>query len=83
MNYCFMVLITPITLGIYSFVWYHKMSERIGNELKRRDIAYNFSCSDFWLWDVLGSLIIVGPFVYGYKLFTAMNLICADYNAKG
>ena len=83
MNYCYMVLMTPITLGIYSFVWYHKMSARIGDELKRRNIDYNFSCSDFWLWDVLGSLIIVGPFIYGYKLFKATNLICADYNAKG
>lgn len=84
MHYCLLFfLIAPITLGIAGIVWFHKISNRIGNELKRRNIAYNFSCTDYWLWNVLGSLIIVGPFIYHHKLFKATNLMCADYNAKG
>lgn len=84
MHYCLLFfLVAPITLGIASFVWYHRISNRIGNELKRRGISYSFSCADYWLWNILGSLILVGPFIYTYKLFKATNLMCADYNTKG
>jgi len=84
MHYCLLYfIIAPITIGIAAFVWFHKISNRIGNELNRRGIAYKLSCSDFWLWNILGSFIIVGPFIYYHKLFKATNLICADYNEKG
>lgn len=84
MHFCLMFfLIGPITLGIGDLVWYNNISGRIGNELRRRNIAYNFSSSDFWLWGILGSLIIVGPFVYMYKLFKATNLMCEHYNVNG
>lgn len=34
-------------------------------------------------WCILGSLILVGPFIYTHKLLTAMNLLSADYNVNG
>ena len=84
MHYCLLAfIVSPITLGIASIVWFHKISNRIGRELNRRGIAYNLSAADFWLWYVIGSIIIVGPFVYLHKLFKAANLMCADYNQKG
>ena len=36
----------------------------------------------FWGWGILGSLILVGPFIYTHKLLTAMNLLSADYNVN-
>ncbi|MBQ3135264.1 MAG: DUF4234 domain-containing protein [Oscillospiraceae bacterium] len=84
MHYCLLYfIVAPITLGIGAVVWFHKISNRIGRELNRRGIAYNLSAADFWLWNVIGSLIIVGPFIYIHKLFKAANLMCADYNQKG
>lgn len=84
MHYCLLFfIVAPITLGIASIVWFHKISSRIGNELKRRGIAYSFSASDYWLWNVLGSLILVGPFVYMHKMFKAVNLMNAHYNVNG
>ncbi|MBQ7671270.1 MAG: DUF4234 domain-containing protein [Clostridia bacterium] len=84
MHYCLLFfLIGPITLQIATLVWFHKVSGRIGDELKRRGIAYSFSASTYWLWDILGVLILIGPFVYLHKLSRAMNLICEDYNARG
>ena len=84
MHFCLLTfLISPITFGVALFVWFHRISNRIGNELRRRNIAYSFSCADFWLWNILGSFIIVGPYIYYYKLFKATNLMCADYNEKG
>ncbi len=84
MHYCLLLfIVAPITFGIAGIVWYHKISDRIGNELKRRGVSYNFSAADYWLWNVLGSFIVVGPFVYLHKMFKAANLMNADYNIKG
>lgn len=84
MHFCLLAFIVgPITAGIGFFVWYHKMSNRIGSELDRRNIDYSFNSSTYWLWNVLGSFVVVGPFVYLYKLCTAMNLLCEDYNING
>ena len=84
MHYCLMTfVVAPITLGIGGLVWSHNISDRIGNELRRRGIAYNFSASTFWLWGILGSFIGIGPLVYLHKLFKAVNLMNAHYNVNG
>ena len=84
MHFCLlMFIVAPITLGIAGIVWYHRISNRIGAELRRRGIAYSFSATDFWLWNVLGSLIAIGPLVYMHKMFKAMNLMNAHYNVNG
>jgi len=84
MHYCLLVFIFSwLTLGIASFVWYHRVCNRTGAELRRRNIAYDFDAADFWLWGILGSLIFVGPFIWVHKHMKAMNLINADYNLKG
>ena len=84
MNYALLLfLVGPLTLEIGTLVWYHKFSKRIGAELKRRNIDYSFGAGSFWLWNVLGILILVGPFIYLHKLIKAINLINADYNVNG
>jgi len=84
MHYCLIYFIFSwLTIGIAVFVWYHRTSDRMDCELSRRGIDYSFGSLDFWLWCVLGSLIIIGPYVYIYKRMKAMNLINEDYNQKG
>ena len=85
MHFCLMLFVfTPITLGIGSLVWCHRMSGRIGCELRRRGIAYRFGAGFFWGWNILGTLLAgVGPFIYLHKLCKAMNLLCDDYNHRG
>ncbi len=84
MHYCLLVFIFSwLTLGIAPIVWMHRICNRIGNEAKRRGIAYSFSAADYWLWGVIGSIIVVGPFIFLHKFFKASNLIAADYNEKG
>ena len=72
-----------LTAGIVPLVWGHCISNRIGNELDRRQTPYSFGASDFWLWNVLGALVGILPLVYLYKLLHAMNQLKADYNQKG
>ena len=83
MSYFGMVMLAPITLGIHPLVWIHKFCRRIGDELNRRHLDYTFGPAAFWLWCVLGSLILVGPFVFTHKLMKSMNLLNADFNVKG
>lgn len=84
MHYCLVFFIfSGLTLGIVPLVWSHKISNRIGNELTRRGIPYNFNAGTFWLWNILGSFIVVGPFVYIHKLLKAMNLLSQNYNING
>lgn len=84
MNYYLLFFIVgPLTLGIGLLVWMHKLYARVGNELKRRNVNYSISAGTFWLWTLLGSFIIVGPFVATYKLLQAMNHLNADYNQRG
>ena len=83
MHYFEMSYLAPFTLGIYMFVWFHQFSNRLGDELRRRGIGYYISAKDFWLWSILGSLILVGPFVYLHKVCKAVNLINEHYNING
>lgn len=83
MNYCLVFFIFSwLTLGIVPIVWQHRVSAKIGNILRERGINYNVSAADYWLWGVLGSLIIVGPFIYYHKMSKAMNLAAGDYNNR-
>ena len=83
-HFCLMAFVFSwLTLGIAPIVWYHKVSARVGKELDRRGIAYGFGAGSFWGWNVLGSLIVVGPFVYLHKMLKAMNLLSEDYNVNG
>jgi hypothetical protein len=83
MSYWLLIfLIAPLTCSIGAIVWFHKLSERIGEEARARGIYTNFGAGTYWLWNVLGSLIIVGPFIYLHQLCTTMNAICENQNAK-
>ena len=76
MHYALLLfLIAPLTAGIAAFVWNHRVYNRIGDEARRRGLDCSLSASDFWLWGVLGSLIIVGPFIALYKLCNASNAV--------
>lgn len=83
-HYLLMVfLLGWITGGIAWLVWFHHITSRVGDELQRRGYARLISASDFWLWDILGSMIIVGPFIFYYKFFKAVNALAWDYNERG
>ena len=84
MHYCLVFFIFSwLTMGIVPLVWSHRISSRIGKELTRRGIGYSFGAGTFWGWGILGSFIVVGPFIYIHKLLKSMNLLAAHYNVNG
>ncbi len=56
-----MSFLCVVTLGIFYFVWMHKLCRRIGDELDRRHINYSFGPKYFWLLDVLCGGILYIP----------------------
>lgn len=84
MHYCLLFFIVgPLTLGIGYLVWNHRFCSRIGNELLRRNLPYSFGAGSFWLWSILGIIIVIGPFIYLHKFCKAMNYLAMDYNERG
>lgn len=60
MSFFGMLMLSPLTLGIHTLVWFHKLCRRIGTELQRRHVGYAFGARDFWLWNfLLGFLFAV------------------------
>lgn len=57
MSFFGMLMLSPLTLGIHTLVWFHKLCGRIGCELQRRSILYTFGVKDFWLWNMLLSFL--------------------------
>jgi hypothetical protein len=82
MNYLFAYILAMFTGNIVMIVWMYMFTQRMEGALHDRDVEYDFSTSDFWIWYFVGSFFLVGPFVYFHKLCKAMNLLCADYNAE-
>lgn len=82
-NLLLLPLITVLTLGIGYFVYWHRLSARIREELWRRRGDYRFGPKTFWGWGVLGLLLAVGPLVYLHKLCVALNKLSTDYNMHG
>ncbi len=85
MHYCLLYFVfTPLTFGIMHIIWSHRISARIGGELKRREQPYSFGAKTFWGWKVFGSFLLgIGPLIYLHKLCRAMNLLSVNYNING
>ncbi len=80
MNYVVAYVLSLFTFSIVLVVWHYDIARRVEEALRARKIDYEFSTSTFWGWYFFGSFLLVGSFVYYYKLCKAMNLLCADYN---
>lgn len=83
MHYFLMCLVSPFTLFILPLVWFHNICTRMGNELKRRMISYDFGAKDFWIFMILLSFTIAGPVIFAVKFIKASNLLNENYNQFG
>ena len=84
MNFCLLLFIFSwLPLGIGPIVWIHRISGRMGNQLKVRNVDYGFGAKTFWLWGVLGSMLFgIGPLIFLYKFLKTSNLLNAAYNKE-
>ena len=65
MHFCLLTFVFSwLTLGIAVFVWYHRLSNRIGDELQRRGYPRMIDASDYWLYSVLPTIVFSLPSTY-------------------
>lgn len=55
-------IVAPLTGGIGAVVWQHRICNRMGDELKRRAIDFQFSAKEFWKTCFWGMLLYVVAF---------------------
>ncbi len=83
MNYFLMLLLTMLTCGIYGFIWQYQVLERVYQAGARYQVNTKMTGGMYLLWTLLGSCIVVGPFIALNGLCEDMNNICAQYNRYG
>lgn len=84
MNYWLLFLVVgPVTLGIGYLIWNHRFCGRVQKELQRRGLEVCLTPGSFWLWSVLGTVIVIGPLVYLWKIIRAINMLAKSYNQAG
>ena len=74
------IIFSMLTLGIYDWVWMYGASERISANAHKRGIHCNISGGSVLLWYILGSYIVVGPFIALHKMIHGLNDLCYAYN---
>ncbi|MDR1106813.1 MAG: DUF4234 domain-containing protein [Treponema sp.] len=71
-----------ITFGIYDLVWLFMLGDRLQDNAQRYGLAFKESGGTVLLWYILGSFIIVGPFIAFYIIIKNVNALADEYNKK-
>ncbi|MDR1287133.1 MAG: DUF4234 domain-containing protein [Treponema sp.] len=75
-------LLGIITFGIYDLVWLYMLGDRLQDNAPRYGLAFKESGGAVLLWYILGSFIIVGPFIAFYIIIKNVNALADEYNKK-
>jgi hypothetical protein len=76
--FCFFIGL--ITIGIYNLVWLFMLGDRIQDNAPRYGLSFKESGGTILLWYLLGSFIIVGPFIAHYIIIKNINALAEAYN---
>ena len=77
------ILLSIITCGIYSWVWYYKLGNRLAANAPRYGLSFQENGTTVLLWFVFGALLCgIGPFIAMNILIKNSNRICNAYNRK-
>jgi protein-S-isoprenylcysteine O-methyltransferase Ste14 len=71
-----------ITMGIYNGVWLFMLGDRLQDNAPRYGLAFKESGTAVLLWALLGSCIIVGPFISLYIIIKNINALAEKYNRQ-
>lgn len=77
------LIFSALTFGIYYIVWLYGVGERIHSNCYKKNVAATCNGGSLLLWNILGSLIVIGPFVAMHKRIEGLNRLCEAYNQRG
>ena len=69
-----------LTLGIYPLIWLYMVGDRLQDNAKRYNLSFKESGGIVLLWFLLGSFIVVGPFISLHIIFKNTNALADEYN---
>jgi hypothetical protein len=69
-----------ITLGIYDWVWLYMLGDRLQDNAPRYNLRFKESGGTVLLWYILGSFIIVGPFIALHIIIKNTNALADEFN---
>lgn len=79
-NYIVVIILSILTLGIYRWVWYFYVADRIQTTGEDLGLQIKPGPGTTLFWYLFGSFVIVGPFISNLLLIRNMNKIAAEYN---
>ena len=71
-----------ITFGIYNIVWLYMLGDRLQDNAPRYNLTFKESGGTVVLWHILGSFIIVGPFIALHIIFKNVNALADRFNSQ-
>ena len=74
------LLLGIITFGIYDLVWIYMLGDRLQDNGPKYNLTIKESGGTILLWYILGSFIIVGPFIALYIIIKNTNALADEYN---
>ena len=76
------ILFGMITFGIYTLVWLYMLGDRLQDNAPKYNLTFKENGGTILLWYILGSFIIVGPFIALHILIKNTNALADEYNKK-
>ena len=80
MNYIIVLLLGIVTCGIFLFVWYYQIGDRLEKNCQAYGVQTTTSGTTLLLWVLLGTWVVVGPYIAAYKMIEDMNNLSIAYN---
>ena len=79
-NYILVCFLSIITLGIYRWVWFFWLADRVQTTGELYGIRVKPGPSVTLIWKLFGTFIIIGPFVANFMVIHNMNKVAHEYN---
>ncbi|MDE6760660.1 MAG: DUF4234 domain-containing protein [Lachnospiraceae bacterium] len=79
-NYILVWFLSILTLGIYRWVWFFYLEDRIQVTGERMGMRIKPGPGTVLGWKLFGTFILVGPFIANYFVIRNMNRLAKEYN---
>lgn len=79
-NYILVWFLSLLTLGIYRWVWFFYLADRIQVTGERMGMRIKPGPGTVLGWKLFGTFILVGPFIANYFVIRNMNRLAKEYN---
>lgn len=77
------VLLSMVSLGLYSYWWQYKIGNRLQANASRYGLTFQESGTTILLWDIFGIVLCgIGPFVAMWIIMKNMNAMARAYNGR-